>query len=470
MMRTTFMGHRGAAIFWLMLFAGCSNWYESGTSPRTAGYRPGFPSFDVECVPQVTGGRSGLTIHLRAVTPTLMFLKKDGGFEAEVLVQVRVMAMEGETQVAEAAWPETLKVASYAATQSHPPLHIRGFVPVPPGVYRVRVQLEDRATGKSADRVPSVTVPRVVEGEPSLGGIVLGHRGGEGEPVVGFHVPATRDTLFARAPVINVPAGTPLRLTYTICRFVTDSLRATAPYLFMPSILAMERKRIFPERIDTLLVMHEVRTLGADGFVLNDPLPPLERGVYQLALAVWGPGQEPTEATAAGAIKYFVVVGPTFPRPTLVRDLVDASGYLARRNEQAALDTLREQQELLAAFDRFWISITRDRDRAVRSMRTYFGRIEEANRLFSSYKEGWKTDRGMVYAVFGPPESVEKKPEAEIWYYNLSGASQGNVFEFRRVFFARASLAIEDYLLRRSTAYEASWDRMVEKWREGEVF
>ncbi len=456
----------------VVLFAGCSNWYESGTSPRTAGYRPGYPSFDVECVPQVTGGRSGLDIHLRTVTPTLTFLKTDDGFVAQLLIQVRVMAMDGETQVAEAAWPETLKVASYAGTQAHPPLHIRRFVPVAPGAYRVRVELEDRATGKTGDRFPSVTVPRVAEGEPSLGGIVLSRRGdgSDGEPVVGFHIPASRDTVFARAPAINVPVGTPLRVSYTISRFVTDTLRATAPYLFMPSILAMERKRIYPERIDTLLVMDETRHLGADGLVLNDPLPLLERGVYQLALAVWGPGQEPTEATAAGAIKYFVIVGPSFPRPTLVRDMVDASGYLARRPEQAALDTVRGQQELRAAFDRFWLSITRDRDRAVRSMRTYFGRIEEANRLFSSYKEGWKTDRGMVYAVFGPPESVEKKPEAEIWHYSLSGASQGNVFEFRRVFFAQAGLAIEDYLLRRSTAYEASWDRMVEKWREGEVF
>jgi GWxTD domain-containing protein len=420
----------------------------------------------------VTEGRSGVDVHIRTVTPTFTFLKVDGGFVARLLVQVRVMATDGETQVAEAAWPETLTVASYPETQSHPSLHIRRFVPVAAGTYRVRVQIEDLATGKTGDRVPSVTVPRVVEGEPSLGALVLSRRvpGEDPEPVVGFHIPAPRETLFASAPAINVPAGTPLRVEFTICRYVTDSLRATAPYLFMPTMMAMERKRIFPESIDTLLVVHETRNLGADGLVLDDPLPPLGRGVYQLALYVWGPGQETTEASAAGAIKYFVIVGPSFPRPVLVKDLVDASGYLARRHEQSGLDTLRDQQELRSAFDRFWLSMTRDKNRAVRLMRTFFGRIEEANRLFSSYKEGWKTDRGMIYAVFGPPESVEKKPESEVWYYNLPGPYQGNVFEFRRVFFSPASLAIEDYLLRRSTVYEESWDRMVEKWREGEVY
>ena len=474
MIQVTFMHRRSAAMLLCVasFLGGCSNWYDTGTTPRSAGYRPGYPSFDVECVPQVTEGRSGLDVHLRTVTPTLTFLKVEGGFSARLLVQVRVMELDGETQVAEAAWPETLTVASYPETQSHPSLHIRRFVPVAAGEYRVRVQIEDLATGKTGDRVPSVVVPRVIEGDPSLGGLVLSRRvaGGDLEPVVGFHVPASRETLFASAPAINVPTGTPLRVEYTICRYVTDTLRATAPYLFMPTMTAMERKRIFPQSIDTVLVARETRNLGADGRVLDDPLPPLGRGVYQLALYVWGPGQDTTEASAAGAIKYFVVVGPSFPRPVLVKDLVDASGYLAYRHEQAALDTLRDQEELRTAFDRFWLSMTRDKRRAVRLMRTFFARIEEANRLFSSYKEGWKTDRGMVYAVFGPPESVEKKPESEVWYYNFPGPYQGNVFEFRRVFFAPAKLAIEEYLLRRSPVYEASWDRMVQKWREGEVY
>lgn len=33
----------------------------------------------------------------------------------------------------------------------------------------------------------------------------------------------------------------------------------------------------------------------------------------------------------------------------------------------------------------------------------YYDRIAQANRLFRSYTDGWLTDRGMVYVVFGPP-------------------------------------------------------------------
>jgi GWxTD domain-containing protein len=62
----------------------------------------------------------------------------------------------------------------------------------------------------------------------------------------------------------------------------------------------------------------------------------------------------------------------------------------------------------------------------------YFSRIEEANRRFSYLKkEGWKTDRGRVYAQLGPPDLVdyhtaqEDMPDYEIWYYDkLEGGVQ----------------------------------------------
>lgn len=55
----------------------------------------------------------------------------------------------------------------------------------------------------------------------------------------------------------------------------------------------------------------------------------------------------------------------------------------------------------------------------------YFKRVKEANNNFKeAYKEGWKTDRGRIYLVYGKPDDVEKFPfEAnkksyEIWKYD----------------------------------------------------
>jgi GWxTD domain-containing protein len=80
----------------------------------------------------------------------------------------------------------------------------------------------------------------------------------------------------------------------------------------------------------------------------------------------------------------------------------------------------------------------------------YLARVEHANLNFrGGMKEGWKTDRGRVYVVYGPPDEIERHPNEmntkayEIWYYH---SLQGGVeFDFidRSGFF--------DYILVNST-------------------
>jgi GWxTD domain-containing protein len=80
----------------------------------------------------------------------------------------------------------------------------------------------------------------------------------------------------------------------------------------------------------------------------------------------------------------------------------------------------------------------------------YLRRVEHANLNFrGGLKEGWKTDRGRVYIVYGPPDEIERHPNEmgsksyEIWYYH---SLQGGV-EFD--FIDRSGFS--DYLLVNST-------------------
>jgi hypothetical protein len=55
----------------------------------------------------------------------------------------------------------------------------------------------------------------------------------------------------------------------------------------------------------------------------------------------------------------------------------------------------------------------------------YFERIDFANRNFArgSLFEGWRTDRGKVYIILGPPDYIVDEPfnasgdAYQIWYY-----------------------------------------------------
>lgn len=80
----------------------------------------------------------------------------------------------------------------------------------------------------------------------------------------------------------------------------------------------------------------------------------------------------------------------------------------------------------------------------------YFDRVQHANIHFSiGPREGWKTDRGRVYIVYGPPDEYERhfnergmRPY-EVWYYH---DIQGGVkFVFADIF------GMRDYLLVHST-------------------
>lgn len=135
--------------------------------------------------------------------------------------------------------------------------------------------------------------------------------------------------------------------------------------------------------------------------------------------------------------------------------------YILGESEQSqyeALTVLKAKQQFLSDF---W----KRRDEGTASgvsvgKKDYFKRIETANRSFSSGSwEGWKTDRGRVYVLYGPYDEVERFPNSaesspyEIWHYN---SLQGGVIF---VFVDRNDLG--DYMLVHSThrdeLHEENW-------------
>ncbi|RPH95766.1 MAG: GWxTD domain-containing protein [Calditrichaeota bacterium] len=55
----------------------------------------------------------------------------------------------------------------------------------------------------------------------------------------------------------------------------------------------------------------------------------------------------------------------------------------------------------------------------------YFQRLDYANQQYRAFKlDGWRTDRGRVYMLYGPPDDIDRYPNEpnfypyEVWYYN----------------------------------------------------
>jgi GWxTD domain-containing protein len=120
-----------------------------------------------------------------------------------------------------------------------------------------------------------------------------------------------------------------------------------------------------------------------------------------------------------------------------------------------------------ASIDKFWLDIAGSEERAKELIKKYYGRVQEANKLFLSYQEGWKTDRGMIYIVFGAPNKVTKHKNGEVWTYGEVGNSNSVVYSFLKVI---NPFTDNDYYLERSETLKNPWYQAVDMWRQGRVY
>jgi GWxTD domain-containing protein len=147
---------------------------------------------------------------------------------------------------------------------------------------------------------------------------------------------------------------------------------------------------------------------------------------------------------------------PALKRP---EQLIPPLRYLCSNRE---FEELMDSEDAKLAVDQFWLSVAGNEQHAVELIQKYYGRVEEANRLFSSYKEGWKTDRGMIYIIYGKPVTVYRRDDIETWMYGRQGERVFLTFDFIR---AENPFSDNDFELQRKPEYKQQWYNAVWFWR-----
>lgn len=158
------------------------------------------------------------------------------------------------------------------------------------------------------------------------------------------------------------------------------------------------------------------------------------------------------------------VFSEDYPMVTTAAEMIEATRYLTTRKEyMALLNSDRKKQDI----DGFWLDLGGSQERARTLIRSYYNRVQEANRLFTSYMEGWKTDRGMIHIIFGKPNAVYRDDETEQWTYNNMNGFPDQLFVFRKM---NNPFTDNDYALIRQPVYENYWYMAVDQWRQGRPF
>ncbi len=155
-----------------------------------------------------------------------------------------------------------------------------------------------------------------------------------------------------------------------------------------------------------------------------------------------------------------LLVDNYFPKPARLNQLKEPLVYISTKEEWNKLsrDSLDKKD-----FDRFWLNMTKSTDRAKRIIKTYYDRVEETNQFFTTYKEGWKTDRGMIYIIYGVPDRVKRTTSSEIWTYDAKAGLPSTQFEFIRV---NSIFSSKHYVLIRDRKYATQWFTAVDRLRK----
>jgi len=120
-----------------------------------------------------------------------------------------------------------------------------------------------------------------------------------------------------------------------------------------------------------------------------------------------------------------------------------------------------------ALIDQFWIECAGSKEHARELIRIFYKRVEEANFYFSTFTEGWRSDRGMIHLLFGNPTQVIRSAEGEVWNYGEDGQAALLTFSFRKV---ASPFTSNLFVLDREPGYKPHWERMVQSWRSGKIY
>ncbi len=162
------------------------------------------------------------------------------------------------------------------------------------------------------------------------------------------------------------------------------------------------------------------------------------------------------EDTASAKGFSFLIKRTPYPKYNKLGDLKGPLLFVTTREENDALGLASEDK---LKFDKIILEITKDKERARTFMRNYFKRVEIANFYFTSFKEGWKTDRGMIFVIFGQPDEVQMDGQYESWMYKNPNQS----FNFAKA----GSVYHPDHsVLVREKGYSEYWYQTIDLWRK----
>ncbi len=430
---------------------------------------PGIPYFDLQPSIAWHDTTQGIEVGIGCSNHTRVFFQDSTGFRSILEISLRLVDRTNEKEVIEHSWRDTTSVTTYAQTRIMDNRRLTYFLPSPNASYTLIATLTDRLSGKRLSQRQDIDL--FTDRFSIASGIFERKRGnGAYVPLFVNHVAESRDTSLITI-VLNTPRpGRYCEAGLRLVRYPTDNAPALPPHFYTAPLNSAGNGGTDYAHGDTVLASTLNWITEDRQAQVSFPLGSLPAGYYRAIVTVRiRRNPRSPRARTLTLTRGIAAFTQSFPRIETPKDFIDPLVYIASPSELAGLRQASSDDEQMKQLRAFWLTPSRNQAEAAQSMNIYYRRVEEANWFFSVFKEGWKTDQGMIYIVYGPPASIVRDGlDAEVWLY----PDRGIQYVFTRVRQEHPDETLPEHaiLVRRgSIGAPREWLNAIREFRGGEV-
>ncbi|MBN1464420.1 GWxTD domain-containing protein [candidate division KSB1 bacterium] len=343
-----------------------------------------------------------IEIFIEVLYDDLQFLKSDDSYEAAY--EISVIIQDGDEQVDGDLWTEKISVDTFDRTNSRRDIDLtHKTFELEPGKYTVKLQFADVESGQSYASEQKISIDDYSKPAISGSGITFARQ-----------IEMDGDQIKTLFPEVTTPykgLGYP---TFAYFEIYNPPLIDSADIRYQ---IIGERTKYKYQKAASIPLQGE---RSAYSFTLPDSL---SHDRYNLIVEIVAADK------MARLEKTFYIRWGGLPRNTDDLDTaIKQLQYIANSKEWKKLKKASDDKKL-QQFVEFW----KQRDPSPgteqnEAMESYYAKIDAANQAFTVMgREGWQTDRGIVFIVLGPPDEVIRNdyPSGsrpyQIWqYYSIN--------------------------------------------------
>lgn len=437
---------------------------------RGTGYnfKAGFPEFRTSAYGFIDEDEGPmLNIETEIVKNSLIFKKDGDSLSASYALELQVQDINNSDNVVTSKRLEDkITAPTDDFIDSREALTLEYILPVDPGQYRVVAHITDLNSDKNMAQTVETTIPDIETGDYSLSNIQMyGKEKGqeEWETINTYDVKGSVDSLRFIFQVITDQSEQPMQVNSRLLRFESDTSYTRPMHFSNFSPSSIEYKGIDYDEEEE--IQSSQRTLNDYGSTFIEyKFPHQQRGNYRFEVnAQRGEQEEAYKARAFG------VKSENYPTINTAREMARPLVYLMGEGDHEDLMEHSNPDTLKKEVDRYWLKTIGSSSKAREVIEMYYQRVEEANKQFANFKEGWKTDLGMIYILFGAPWYTEDRLKQLTWYYSYNHSDPEYSYRFEQPKMNNRYYPFNHYLLQRHNNYYTVQYMQRELWLTGQI-